>query len=103
LMNGQNLLDRLELHDDPPGEQDIDVQLAIEIVFLVEDRDLCLSGEFDAALPKLVTQASFIDGLEQPRPEGPMDLDRGPDDRRSNRVVVFTPTLIHEPPPRLRN
>jgi len=65
-MDGQDLFNGLEFHDQKSGDQDIGEQLAIQRLPFIQDRDLGLRNELEAPHFELVTKAFLIHGFEQP-------------------------------------
>ena len=86
-MNRVQLLHGLDLDDHAFLDDEIETIGFPNDEVLVADGDRQLSTDVKAALHELPGQTLFVSRLEQSRPEVPVDLDRGADDRRGERVA----------------
>src|SRR5688572_33101147 len=76
-VDGKNLRNRLELHDQLAGDQQVQLGLAYG-TRTVADRDRYLPREGDPPVGQLQAESLLVDGLEETRPQGAMHLDRSP-------------------------
>src|SRR5207302_8217133 len=82
------------------GEHDVHAEVAVDNLSLIHDRQQDLALVVNAAQVQLSTQTSLVHRLQQPRPENPMDLDRRPDDRFRQLLILdhVFPSPIGFPP-----
>ena len=79
-MHRQDLLHGLDFQHEGLFGDDVDLQVAVDGIPFVEDRQFLLPNETDSREGKFAAKACFVDDFEQPGPEGPVHLDRAPDD-----------------------
>ena len=73
-------LDGLDLHDQPIAYDEIEPQARPEGHPVVTDRHFALPAKWQPGAMKLMTQAFFVDGLEQTRSQRRMDSYPASDD-----------------------
>ncbi len=87
-MYRQDALYRFDFYDNQVGNKKIQPQDILKSSALVRNRNFDLSRNPNISGLKLHRKRLFINGLEQPRTENPMNLDRRADD--FTRQVVFS-------------
>ena len=75
-MKASQGLDGLDLHDDALSNEQVQPVAGLRGQILVGDRENDLASQSDAAPLKLIRETMLVDGLEQPRTQGTMDLQR---------------------------
>jgi hypothetical protein len=79
-MDRGNVLYRLEFQDDGILYDEVELISAVELDPFVGDWQGDLPLKRDSSQVQLMAQAFLVGRLQQPRPQGTVDLDGGPDD-----------------------
>ena len=85
-MEAQQSLDRLHLHNDSVGDNQIEPIPRVELKTFVLKRQGDLSADRQSPQDKLMREAGFLGGFEQARSERAVNLQAGVDDVSRNRV-----------------
>lgn len=87
-MNGEDGLHRLELHEDLVIDDEVDAITCIDARSFIVNGNGNLAIDMETPLPELPAKAGAVCGLEQSRPEMPMNLDSASNDLSGERISL---------------